>query len=250
MTRAPTGGARSGRSFVDLHCHTSASFDSLARPAAVVRAAAQRGLTHLAITDHETLEGALAAREAAPDGLSVIVGQEVRTTGGDLIGLFVEKPIVPGLDPLDAAAAIRDQGGLVGLPHPFDRFRASGARRSLGRAWQALLERIDYVEAWNARIMFGDGNLRAAELARAHGLPAVAVTDAHTVMEVGVAYSVLPGDFDSPAGLRGLLPRAELVTGRGSRLVRAGMPLAKGVQWLRGNRRVAPARSGRLLAGQ
>ena len=74
------------RAFIDRHCHTSASFDSLARPAAVVRAAAARGLTHLAITDHETVDGALEAREAArtdaPD-LTVIVGEEVRTLEGN-----------------------------------------------------------------------------------------------------------------------------------------------------------------------
>ncbi|HEU0242817.1 MAG TPA: PHP domain-containing protein, partial [Candidatus Limnocylindrales bacterium] len=73
------------RSFIDLHCHTNASFDSLSDPAKVVRAAATRGLTHLAITDHDRIDGALRARDAAPAGLTVIVGEEIRTADGDLI---------------------------------------------------------------------------------------------------------------------------------------------------------------------
>jgi predicted metal-dependent phosphoesterase TrpH len=233
------------RLFADLHCHTSASFDSLSRPADVVRAAAARGLTHLAITDHERLDGALAARDLAPPELRLIIGQEVRTRSGDLIGLYLERPVPPGLAAVDAAQAIREQGGVVGLAHPFDRFRASGGRRLDGDEWSALLALVDYVEAYNARLMVGDGNIRAAELAHQRGLAAAAVSDAHTVMEVGVAYTILHGDLDTADGLRAALADGtDLVMGRASRLVRLGMPLFKGVQWLRGNRRVQPTAAG------
>jgi predicted metal-dependent phosphoesterase TrpH len=240
---ASTGDGSSARRryFADLHCHTSRSFDSLSTPAAVARVAAQRGLTHLAITDHERIDGAHAARDAAPDGLSVIVGQEVRTRGGDLIGLFLEHPVPPGMSSVDAARAIREQGGVVGLPHPFDRFRSSGARRNPASAWQELLALVDYVEGYNARLIVGDGNARAAALAREHGLPTVAVSDAHTLMEVGVAYTAFETSPDSAAALREALAGARLTMGRGSRLVRAGMPVVKGIQWLRGNRRVRSA---------
>jgi len=226
------------RSFADLHCHTSASFDSLSKPASVVRAAAARGLTHLAITDHDRLEGAFVARDSAPPELTVIVGQEVRTTGGDLIGLFLERPIAVGLSSADASQAIHEQGGLVGLAHPFDRFRSSGGRRAGEADLEALRGQIDYVEVWNARIMIGDGNRRAAELAQAAGLAGVAVSDAHTVLEVGVAYTIADGPLDTPQQLFDALPGARLVMGRASRLVRAGMPLAKLIQRARGNRRV------------
>jgi predicted metal-dependent phosphoesterase TrpH len=111
--------------FVDLHCHTRASFDCLAPVGRVVRAAGERGLTHLAITDHDRIDGALEARELAPQGLTVIVGQEVKTTAGDLICLFLDEPIPAGLSAAETIAATRDQGGLVGIPHPFDRFRGS-----------------------------------------------------------------------------------------------------------------------------
>jgi predicted metal-dependent phosphoesterase TrpH len=233
------------RFFADLHCHTSFSFDSLSRPAAVARAAAQRGLTHLAITDHERIDGALAARDAAPEGLTVIVGQEVRTSGGDLIGLFLERPVAPGMSSLDTARAIGEQGGVVGLPHPFDRWRSSSGRRNSGAEWQELLALVDYIEGHNARLTIGDGNERAVALAREHGLPTVAVSDAHTLVEVGVAYTSFDAPIDTAEHLRAALPTATLQPGRGSRLVRAGMPVAKGIQWLRGNRRIVAAANDR-----
>jgi len=234
----PVGKARS---FADLHVHTSASYDSLSRPAAVLRAAAARGLTHVAITDHETLDGALRAREASPVGLTVIVGQEVRTTRGDMIGLYLTEPVPPGRSPAETATAIREQGGLVGLPHPFDRYRGSGGWGRTEAQLAELAELLDFVEGWNARIMLGDGNVRAAEFALAHGLPAVAASDAHTVMEVGVAYTILPGSPDDATAMRAALSGSRLVMGRASRLIRAGMPLAKLVQRLRGVRRLSVA---------
>ena len=227
--------------FADLHCHTSASFDSLSRPQAVLRAAAERGLTHLAITDHDRIDAALAARDAAPDGLTVIVGQEVKTQTGDLIALYIEKPIPAGLPASAAAAAIRGAGGLVGLAHPFDRFRAGAGRRGWEGELEQLTPWLDFVEAWNARLFAGNGNAVAAEFAIARGLPGVAVSDAHTVLEVGIAYTVLDGPVRDAAELRAALPGARLVTAKGSRVVRAAMPVAKLVQRLRGNRRVVPA---------
>lgn len=173
--------------------------------------------------------------------MTVIVGQEVRTTAGDLIALYLERPIRPGMAIDEAAQQIRDQGGAVGLAHPFDRFRAGAGRRG----WEQELERatplLDFVEAWNARLFAGNGNVRAAEWAREHGLPGVASSDAHTLMEVGVAYSILAGPIDSAAELRTALADIRLVVARGSRLVRLGMPVAKLIQRMRGNRRVSIA---------
>jgi predicted metal-dependent phosphoesterase TrpH len=225
------------RAFIDLHCHTSASFDSLADPRSVVRAAAARGLTHLAITDHDRIEGALVGRDAAPAGLTVIVGEEVRTSGGDLIALFLERPIPPGLSPAEAIAAVRDQGGLVGVPHPFDRLRGSLGR---ARALDALAPLVDWVETHNARVLGGSGNERAAAFARERGLPGVAVSDAHSTLEVGVAYTILEGDPSTPEGLRAALATAELVAGRATYFARLVTPLAKLVQRSRGRGRVAP----------
>jgi len=227
--------------FVDLHCHTSASFDSLASPRAVVAAAARRGLTHLAITDHDRIEGALEARDVAPVGLTVLVGEEIRTRDGDLIAVFLSTAVPPGLSAAETIAAVRAQGGLVGIPHPFDRFRGSISKGETLRGLEALAATVDWVESWNARLTVGDGNVRAAELARAAGVPGVAVSDAHTTLEVGVASTILGGDPSTPDGLRAALAAGPVMaTGRASFYVRLATPLAKVVQRARGRGRIRP----------
>ena len=227
--------------FADLHCHSSASFDSLNRPADLVRLAGQRGLTHLAITDHERIEGALAARDLAPEGLTVIVGEEVRSADGDVIGLFLERAVPPGLSALETIAAIHRQGGVAGIPHPFDRFRASGLTALAGSRLADVLAVVDYVEAWNARVPATSVNERAAAFARDHGLPGVAVSDAHSLLEVGVASTRLAGPITTAAELRAALPGARLAPGRASYLVRVLTPLARLVQRSRGNGRIRAA---------
>ena len=242
-TRAPS---LDDWAFVDLHCHTSASFDSLAPPKAVVDVAARRGLTHVAITDHDTIDGALEAKAAAPIGLTVIVGQEIRTTDGDLIGAFLSRAIPRDLSPAEAIAAIREQGGLVGIPHPFDRLRGSlGAAEDRLRG---LAARVDWIEAWNARLLLGDGNARAAALAHDAGVPGVSVSDAHTTLEIGVASTALSlaaGDPGTSTGLlAGLAATPRLMTGRASLYVRAVTPLAKVIQRVRGRGRVRTSGAG------
>jgi predicted metal-dependent phosphoesterase TrpH len=202
-----------------------------------VRAAAARGLTHLAITDHERIDGALAARAIAPAELTVIVGEEIRTADGDLIGLYLRSPIEPGLSAIETARLIREQDGVVGLPHPFDRFRSSTARKSGQDDLAELLGLVDYVEVFNARVIGGSGNRRAAEAAQQHALPGVAVSDAHTVLEVGVSYSYVDGPIESADDLRDALAGCELIMSRGSYMARATMPFAKLVQRWRGNPR-------------
>jgi predicted metal-dependent phosphoesterase TrpH len=221
------------RAFIDLHCHTSASFDCLSDPRKVVRAAAARGLTHLVVTDHDRIDGALRARDAAPDGLTVIVGEEIRTADGDLIAAFLESAVASGSSAADTIAAVRAQGGLVGIPHPFDRFRGSLLRDA---RMETLAPLVDWVETHNARLV-GAGNERAAIFARDHDLPGVAVSDAHTIVEVGVAYTALGGDPSTPEGLLEALRELELVAGRASYVVRLWTPLARGIQRVRGQGR-------------
>src|SRR5689334_4621068 len=227
-------GAR--RAFIDLHCHTRGSFDCLSAPKDVVKAAASRGLTHLAITDHDRIDAALEARDLAPPGLMIIVGEEVKTRDGDMICTFLERAIPPGLSAADTIAAAREQGGLVGLPHPFDRLRGSILRDP---SMAHVVEAVDWVETHNARVV-GKGNEQALEFALERGLPGVAVSDAHSIMEVGVAFSVLDGDPSTPAGLLAALPPIDLVPGRATMFIRLWTPLAKGVNRLRGNGRVRP----------
>jgi predicted metal-dependent phosphoesterase TrpH len=223
------------RAFVDLHCHTSASFDSTATLNAVLRAAASRGLTHLAVTDHDRIDAALRARDAAPDGLTVIVGEEVKTVDGDLIAVFLERVVPPGLSAVDTIAAVREQGGLVGVPHPFDRLREYGHKSGADLA--DIADKVDWIEVYNARVIGSTANEKAAIFAKERGLPGVCASDSHTVMEVGVAYNVVLGDPSTPAGLRTALASVDMQPHRASYYVRAWTPLAKIIQSARGNGR-------------
>jgi predicted metal-dependent phosphoesterase TrpH len=232
-----TGVGDERRAFIDLHCHTRASFDSLANPMAVVRAAASRGLTHLAITDHDRIDTALEVRDAAPEGLTVIVGEEVKSADGDMIALFLRDLVPPGLSAIETIAAIREQGGLVGIPHPFDGRRGFGRH---GTDLESIADKIDWVEAYNARVLGGSANEKAALFAVGHNLPGVAASDSHTVLEVGVAYNILTGDPSTPEGLLTALASVDMQPGHASYYVRAWTPLAKIIQSLMGNGRRRP----------
>ena len=225
------------RAFVDLHCHSKGSFDCLSAPKEIVKAASDRGLTHLAITDHDRIDVALEVRALAPAGLTIIIGEEVKTREGDLICLFLERAIPPGMSAAETIAAAREQGGLVGIPHPFDRIRGSIPRHA---AMASLAAEVDWIETYNARVI-GHGNEDAALFAHEQGLPGVAVSDAHSILEIGVAYTAVEGDPSTAAGLLAALATADIIPGRASFYIRLWTPLAKGINRVRGNGRIQPA---------
>jgi predicted metal-dependent phosphoesterase TrpH len=169
---------------VDMHTHSEYSPDSrtpLASQAAAIKAA---GLHVVCATDHNTIEGALRLRELA-DGFRVIVGEEVSSRDGEIIGLFLEKAIPRGLTAEETIARIHDQGGLVSVPHPFSRNRRFHIRRSvLDRVWKD----IDCIEVFNAREAFTRDNVRAAAFAKEKGLPGAVGSDAHRAAEIGKAW--------------------------------------------------------------
>ena len=178
---------------VDMHTHSEYSPDSrtsLRAQAAAIKAA---GLHVVCATDHNTIEGALRLRELA-DGFRVVVGEEVSSRDGEIIGLFLEKPISRDLSAEETIARIHDQGGLVSVPHPFSRNRMFHLRRAvLERVWQD----IDCLEVFNAREAFTQDNVRAAAFAREKGLPGAAGSDAHRASEIGRAW-VEVDDFAGP----------------------------------------------------
>ena len=133
-----------------------------------------------------------------------------------------------------------EQGGLAGIPHPYDRFRASGLAGLPEERLAEVAAAVDYVETWNARVPSAATNERARDFAAAHGLPGVASSDAHTLIEVGVASTRMDGPITGPAELRAALAAATLTTGRASYLVRGLTPVNKVVNRLRGNVRVRP----------
>ncbi len=171
-----------GRWRVDLHIHTCYSPDSLTRLEEVIAAAARRGLAALAITDHDAVDGALALARIA--SFPVIVGEEIETGDGEIIGLFLKEFIPPRLGPAETVARIRRQGGVVYVPHPFDHHRFPLREPTL----QALASEVDLVEVLNARVSNAAFNARAASFARQHNLPGGAGSDAHSPGEIGRAY--------------------------------------------------------------
>ncbi len=195
---------------VDLHTHTSYSSDSELAPADAVAGWRRAGIDCVAVTDHNTIAGALDLREWAP--LRVIVGNEIKTREGEIIGLFLHEDIPRGMTPEETIRRIRAQDGLVMIPHPFDRFRNSRLRED---ALMRILPQVDIIEVFNARTAFARDNRRGELLAAAHGLTAAAGSDSHTSTELGRAY-VEMADFDSP--------RTFLESLRAGRLVKRQSP--------------------------
>lgn len=184
---------------IDLHVHTRHSHDSAAPVGSVLRRCQDSGLGLVAITDHDNIRGGLEARERS-DGFPVIVGEEIKTAQGDLIGLFLERPVPPRLSPLETVKRVKDQGGLVGVPHPFDRVRPTAMGR---RALLEVLPWVDFMEGFNAHTLLSRDNRRGADFANEHSLPVVACSDSHSALELGRTYTEVPGDAldGSPEGL-------------------------------------------------
>jgi predicted metal-dependent phosphoesterase TrpH len=173
---------------LDLHNHTHFSTDGLMSPATLLKTAKTRGIDCIAVTDHNTTEGALQALELAGADLSlprVIPGIELSTADGEIIGLYVREPIPSGLSLLEAAARIRDQGGLIYLPHPYDFFRRGAISRC---ARLQAAELADIIEVANGRSLGPGSGKKAASLAARVGRPAGAGSDAHFRAEVGLSY--------------------------------------------------------------
>jgi predicted metal-dependent phosphoesterase TrpH/glycosyltransferase involved in cell wall biosynthesis len=167
----------------DLHMHTSWSHDCSIDAAELVDHAEAEGLGAIAVTDHNAFGGALEAVEHARGrDLVVIPGEEVKTDGqGEVIGLFLREEIPRGLTFADTVAAIRDQDGIVYVPHPFDRLHAIPDPRTLHRH----LADIDVLEVYNARLLFEAYNDEALRFARKYDITAGAGSDAHVLQGVG-----------------------------------------------------------------
>jgi len=190
---------------MDCHLHTVASGDAVLTLEQLAERAQQAGLDVVCITDHNVTLAAVAAAERDL-GVRVIVGEEIRTPDGDIIGLFLTERVPYVLPVAEVVARIRAQGGLVYAPHPFDP-----VRHSLGSVLPGLCAQgaVDIVEVFNAKIADQALNDRAAELAAAYELPGGAGSDAHDAPGVGAAYLELP-DFDGPAGFLAALGHARI----------------------------------------
>jgi len=199
-----------GRDWIvaDLHMHTSWSHDCSIEVPELLDHAEAEGLGAIAVTDHNVFGGALEAVALARDrDLIVIPGEEVKTDGqGEVIGLFLEREIPRGLPFADTLAAIREQGGLVYLPHPFDRMHSIPDPATLHRH----LPEIDVFEVYNARLLFEAYNDEALRFARKYGLIAGAGSDAHVLQGIGTG-AVRLRRFDGPEEFLLALRGAEIL---------------------------------------
>jgi len=187
---------------IDLHLHSSASFDCRVPPLEVARRCRQVGLSPIVLTDHDGIEGAQELLEA---GLPIIIGQEIMTTEGELIGLFLKRGILSRLSPERTVDAIKDQGALVYLEHPYD----SSRRNLREEAIERIAGQIDIVEVFNGRSQ-PEFNRRAEELRSTLGVAAGAGSDAHTLREIGAAYVEMEA-FEGPQDFLKKLRRSKVV---------------------------------------
>ena len=180
---------------VDFHFHTCYSIDSQTAIENLPGLIKKSGLDKLAITDHNTISGALAARQIMPD--KIIVGEEVKTTKGELLVYYIEKLVPAGLTPEETIQLAREQGAVISVPHPFDIRRGGWHLQDLIK----IVPMIDAIEVFNSRTLQRKYNEKAKAFAEAHQLPVTAGSDGHTARELGRAYLVLP-EFEDAEGLR------------------------------------------------
>jgi predicted metal-dependent phosphoesterase TrpH len=178
---------------VDMHTHTMWSGDSTSTPDEIQAAVIESGIDVLCVTDHNAIKGATEMADRLP--CRVVIGEELRTHAGEIIGLFLRERIPNGVGPAHAATAIREQGGVVYVPHPYDPMRRNLAEPALDALIADGL--VDAIEVINAKTSLASLNRRAAATAAAHSLAAGAGSDAHVPGAIGAAYVEMP-DFDGP----------------------------------------------------
>ena len=218
----------------DLHMHTEHSYDCSVPVAALLDYAEAQGLAAVAITDHNTFAGAREALELAEGRpLKVIPGEEIKTTSGEVIGLFLSEEIPRGMSMADTIESIREQGALVYLPHPFDRLHSIPDARTLH---QHLTE-VDVFEVYNAKLLLDGFNDEALRFARKYNLTMGAGSDAHVLQGVGTGL-VRMRAFETPEEF--------LISLRSAEVLRRPRSLV----YLQGLKWVAQARDRRAKAAE
>ncbi|HWK16733.1 MAG TPA: glycosyltransferase [Solirubrobacteraceae bacterium] len=191
---------------VDLHMHTDHSYDCATPVEVLLAEAAARGLGAIAVTDHNEISGAKEAREKAV-GVKVIVAEEVKTANqGEVIGLFIEDKIPRGLTLEETIAEIKRQGGLVYVPHPFDRLHSVPDYEHL----LTVLDQVDAIEVFNPRIAISEFNEEAVRFAAKYRIPAGAGSDAHVPQGLG-SVRIRMRDFNGPEEFLESLRDADIV---------------------------------------
>jgi glycosyltransferase involved in cell wall biosynthesis len=215
--RHPTGGNAAIRARlrrrklidVDLHMHTDHSYDCATPVEVLLATAKEQGLGAIAVTEHNEISGAVAAAEKAEQfGVKVILGEEVKTaTQGEVIGLFIKEKIARGMTLAETVAEIKRQGGLVYVPHPFDRMHSVPDYEHL----LTILDDIDIIEIYNPRVAIGSFNEEAERFARKYRIVAGAGSDSHVAQGLG-SVRIRMQDFNGPEEFLESLRAADIIT--------------------------------------
>lgn len=176
----------------DLHIHTQYSMDCSTPLDKIISRCQQLGINCIAIADHGTAEGALKMQKIAP--FRVIVAEEILSTQGEIMGMFLKETIPSGLTPGETVKRIKAQGGLINIPHPFETIRGSALKD-----WciDEIAGDIDLMEVLNSRSPFPANTEKAKAFAAKHKIPGSAGSDAHSVHEIGNACVEMP-EFSTP----------------------------------------------------
>ncbi|WP_321423440.1 PHP domain-containing protein [uncultured Methanobacterium sp.] len=207
----------------DLHTHSKYSRDGWIDVEKMVKIAIKKGLSGIALTDHNTIKGALKAKKLESEKFKVIIGSEISTERGEVIGLFLSEEIRSRRFE-EVISQIQDQDGIIVLPHPFDNIRGNGINPNHEDA-----KLVDYVEIFNSRCLLNKYNIQAEKYAEKYGLHGLAGSDAHFAHEIGNA-----GVYIQEDDLRKGFEKGDLKTfGRKTSPLNLG--LTKGVKILKKN---------------
>lgn len=191
---------------IEFHCHTNASKDSLTRPEDLIQVARRKGLDRLVITDHNSIQGAIAAQKL--DSQLVIVGEEIMTTRGEILAAFVLEVIPPNLTPGETIHRLKQQGAFISVSHPFDELRKGGWKEA---DLLEIIPHVDAIEVFNSRCIDPHFNHRAQAFAEKYDLAGTVGSDAHGAFEVGRSVMALD-QFEGPEGMRKVIRQAKFKT--------------------------------------
>jgi predicted metal-dependent phosphoesterase TrpH len=214
----------------DFHIHSRFSGDCITSLDQIIRSCQKKKINCIALTDHNEVEGALQLKRIAP--FYVIVGEEILTTSGEIMGLFLTRKIPRDLPVDEVIKRIRDQGGLICAQHPFDKLRSDALQTD---TLEQIKDRIDMVEIFNARTALKRTTEMAKEFALLNHFPATAGSDAHAAFEIGNAYVEMP-EFSGPSDFLQALKQGKVYGHKANPLTRIGSLWARLTKSKRMNR--------------
>ncbi len=198
----------------DFHIHSCFSMDCTTPLEDIIKTCQIKGLNCIALADHGTIEGAVKMQTLAP--FKVIIAEEILTTTGEIMGMFLTRQVPSGLSMEESIRLIKEQGGLLCAQHPFDKVRPDSLNSEV---MDSIAPEIDVVEVFNARNPLKNSSVLAAKFAQEHGLPGCAGSDSHSAYEIGNTYIEMP-EFKDKEGFLQALRKGKITAHHTSPLVR------------------------------